>query len=346
MGVKAGLSETLLFSRTADFLDTFLIKQCNKSEKTQESYRDALTVFKRYVEYTGKTILTFRYADCTYEYMLGYKEYLSQQKHYSHSSINQRIAAIKSYMKYSYGCDSALIQVYIGISNVPASAVPKVQREVLTEESVACLLDKPPATRRGLRDTLIMSLLFDAAIRLDELVQLKTGDVYRKDGYTYLLIHGKGNKERKVSLDEKTVRLMDVYMKEYHKDNKGTEHPMIYTVIKGEIKPMSHRNVQKLLKKYGAAVSYGGNADMPESVHPHLLRRSRATNLYQNGTPIELVSRFLGHSSVETTKDHYAFPSLEQMRNAMGAGTENIPQTEEALWTGHEDELAKMCGLR
>lgn len=313
---------------------------------TRESYRDALTIFKRYVEYAGKTILTFRYTDCTYEYLLNYKDYLSLQKHYSPSSINQRIAAIKSYVKYSYGCDSTLMQVYISISSVPSSTVPKIQREVIADESVACLLDKPPATRKGLRDTLIMSLLFDAAIRLDELIQLKTGDIYRKDGYLYLLIHGKGNKERKVSLDDKTARLMDVYMKEYHPNNNSADNPIVYTIIKGEVKQMSHRNVQKLLKKYAAAAQCSGCADMPESIHPHLLRRSRASNLYQNGTPIELVSRFLGHSSVETTKEHYAFPSLEQMRNAMEAGNKNTPQKEEALWIGHEDELARICGLR
>jgi len=345
MGAKTALTGTLFFSRTADFLDVFLIKQCNKSEKTQESYRDALTVFKRYVEYTGKTILTFRYVDCTYEYLLDYKEYLAFQKEYNPSSINQRIAAVKSYVKYSYGCDSALMQVYISVSGVPPSTVPKIQRKVLTEEVVTCLLDEPPATRKGLRDTLVMSLLFDTAIRLDELVRLKTGDIYRRDGYTYLLIHGKGNKERKVSLDERTVQLMDAYMKEYHQNNNNTENPLFYTIIKGEVNHMSHRNIQKMLKKYAA--SAGSNcADMPESIHPHQLRRSRAANLYQNGTPIEIVSRFLGHSSVETTKDHYAFPSLEQMRNAMNAGNENMPQKEEALWVGHEDELARICGLR
>lgn len=345
MGIKAALAGTLFFSRTADFLEIFLTKQCNRSKKTQESYRDALTVFKRYVEYTEKTILTFRYVDCTYEYLLDYKEYLALQKNYSPSSINQRIAAIKSYVKYSYGCDSTLIQVYISISGVPSSTVPKIQRKVLAEEAIACLLDKPPATRKGLRDTLIMSLLFDTAIRLDELIQLKTGDIYRKDGYTYFLIHGKGNKERKVSLDERTVQLMDLYMKEYHSDNDNTDCPFIYTMIKGEVNHMSHRNIQKLLKKY-AALAHIDCIDMPESVHPHQLRRSRATNLYQNGTPIEIVSRFLGHSSVETTKDHYAFPSLEQMRNAMNAGNENLPQREAALWVGHEDELAQICGLR
>jgi len=190
-----------------------------------------------------------------------------------------------------------------------------------------------------------MSLLFDAAIRLDELVQLKRGDIYRKDGYTYLLIHGKGNKERKVSLDEKTVQLMDAYMKEYHQNNDNTDNPLLYTIIKGEVNHMSHRNIQKPLKKC-AASACSKCADMPESIHPHQLRRSRATNLYQNGTPIEIVSRYLGHNSVETTKDHYAFPSLEQMRHAMNASNENIPQKEAALWVGHEDELVRICGLR
>lgn len=261
--------------------------------------------------YKGNAILTFRYADCTYEYLLDYKEYLALKKDYSASSINQRIAVVKSYVKYSYGCDSTFIQVYISISGVPFSTVPKIQRKALAEETVACLLDKPPATRKGLRDTLIMSLMFDTAIRLDE----------------------------------RTVQLMDVYMKEYHQNNSNTDSPLIYTVVKGEVNHMSHRNIQKLLKKY-AASARDDCADMPESVYPHQLRRSRATNLYQNGTPLEIISRFQGHSSTETAKDHYAFPSLEQLRNAMNAGNQNIPHKEAALWVDHEDELARICGLR
>lgn len=99
---------------------------------------------------------------------------------------------------------------------------------------------------------------------------------------------------------------------------------------------MSHRNVQKMLKKYADMADKEGCA-IP-SVHPHLLRRSRASNLYQNGVPIEMVSRLLGHSSVETTKDHYAYPSLKQMREAMDAGS-SPSEKEQPLWVGHEDEL-------
>ena len=343
MGTKVIMEKGLFFSKTADFLDVFLVKQCNKSRKTCESYRDALTVFKQYTEKTGYTIMTFRYTDCTYEYLLDYKVYLSEQKHYKASSINQRIAAIKSYLKYSYGCDSMLMQIYIGVSGIPPSKVPKIQREILKENEIVRLLDSPPATKKGLRDSLIMSLLFDAAIRLDELIQLKLGDIYKKSRYSSLLIHGKGHKERKVSLDHKTEQLLDVYLKEFHQESTDPECPLIYTVIKGEVKHMSHRNVQKLLKMYGERTK-NNVGRLPDSVHSHLLRRSRACDLYQNGTPLEIVSRFLGHSSIETTKEHYAFPSMEQMRSAINPSSDK--DSEEPLWKGHEDELSRMCGLR
>ena len=343
MGHKDILPDRLFFSRTSDFLDVYLVKQCGRSEKTRESYRDSLTVFKRYVEKTGKDILSFRYTDCTYNFLLDYKEYMSLELGYEPASINHRLATIKTYIKYSYGCDNSLLQTYISTASVPFNKVPKVQRDILDENAIGCLLDQPPATKKGLRDTIIMSLLFDAAIRLDELLTLTRGDIYRKDGLTYLLIHGKGNKERKVSVDQRTASMLDSYLEQYHTDKNDLKKPLIYTTIKGVIKPMSHRNVQKMIKKYAEkAVDKNGNSI---SAHPHLLRRSRASGLYQNGTPIELVSRFLGHSSVETTKDHYAYPSFEQLRKAMEAGNQSASD-EKPLWVGHEDELAKLCGLR
>ena len=104
------------------------------------------------------------------------------------------------------------------------------------------------------------------------------------------------------------------------------------------------RSCFRQLSDYLEAMVREAGQNMPP-IHPHFLCRSRASNLYQNGTPIEVVSRFLGHSSVETTRDHYAYPSLEQMRTAMEAGT-NPAAKEQPLWVGHEDELARLCGLR
>lgn len=75
-----------------------------------------------------------------------------------------------------------------------------------------------------------------------------------------------------------------------------------------------------------------------------MLRRTRATGLYQDGVELELVSRILGHSSTQTT-GIYATPSMKMMQEAMGGSIGGMPE-EEPLWTDNEDELARICGLR
>lgn len=83
--------------------------------------------------------------------------------------------------------------------------------------------------------------------------------------------------------------------------------------------------------------------DLPEHCYPHMLRRTRATNLYQDGTELELVSRILGHSTTETTRI-YAAPSVDMMRKVMESG--NLKSDEKPLWSDDEAEMARICGLR
>lgn len=77
-----------------------------------------------------------------------------------------------------------------------------------------------------------------------------------------------------------------------------------------------------------------------------MFRRTRATNLYQHGVELELVSQILGHSMTETTKI-YAKPSLEQMRAALESVSISGQAGELPLWEGDsEEEMARLCGLR
>lgn len=107
---------------------------------------------------------------------------------------------------------------------------------------------------------------------------------------------------------------------------------------------MSVGNVQRIVKKYADIVSTKG-IELPESVHCHMFRRTRATNLYQDGVAIELVSAVLGHARTDTTKSYYAKPSVEQLRKAMESAP--TPASEETpLWESNEEEMARRCGLR
>ncbi len=76
-----------------------------------------------------------------------------------------------------------------------------------------------------------------------------------------------------------------------------------------------------------------------------MIRRTRATNLYQNGVELALVSRILGHASLDTTKV-YAKPSLDMMREALDSVSTPHTKNETPLWINSEEEIAKLCGLR
>ena len=106
---------------------------------------------------------------------------------------------------------------------------------------------------------------------------------------------------------------------------------------------MSRRNVQRIVKKYADHIR-AGFPDMPASVHPHMIRRTRGTDIYQEN-PIELVAQILGHESIETTKKHYAKESKEMLREVMEK-TDKVGYSEkEELNADEEDRLAAFCGL-
>jgi integrase len=84
--------------------------------------------------------------------------------------------------------------------------------------------------------------------------------------------------------------------------------------------------------------------DVPDSVYPHMFRRSRATHMYQDGIPINLISKILGHVKERTTRI-YAKTSLKMMQEAIAKTTHPSVKDEKELWVD-EDEAARMCGLR
>jgi len=76
-----------------------------------------------------------------------------------------------------------------------------------------------------------------------------------------------------------------------------------------------------------------------------MFRRTRATQLYQNGVALPLVSRILGHASLQTTQ-LYAKPSLDMLRRAMDAVESPAQRDEKPVWINDESVMAKLSGLR
>lgn len=336
-------TDALFFSRTWDFLNVYLEKQAGRSPATRESYRDSLTVFKNYlISQLGKSIGTFRFSDCTKECVYSFREYLLKNG-IEASSVNVRVAAIRAYLYYAADRDISIQSVALAIGQISPCKTVKKENPVLTEEALAALLSAPPNTRTGVRDRAILILLYDTAVRVSELLDIKIGNIELESNDTNIFIKGKGKKERRVSLTEKGARHLKEYLRLFH-PNASKDDYLFSTTIKGVTDRMSVGNVQRIVKKYAEQVRKSG-IDIPDSVHCHMLRRTRATNLYQDGVAIDLVSTILGHARIDTTRTHYAKPSVEQLRQAM----ESVPtpvSEEKPLWEGNEQEMARICGLR
>lgn len=120
--------DKLFFSRTREFLDEYLKSQCSRSPHTVKAYRDALTVFRRYVVSKGLSLRSFGFEDCTRDFLLGFMEYL-QKSGYEKSSCNHRLAAIKAYMWYVADGNITWQQNALMVSRVPFLRNPEKERD-------------------------------------------------------------------------------------------------------------------------------------------------------------------------------------------------------------------------
>ena len=334
--------DRLFFSKTREFLDSYLTSQCSRSPHTVKAYRDALTVFRRYVMSADFSIRTFGFDDCTRDFLLGFMEYL-QESGYEKSSCNQRLAAIKAYMWYVADGDVTWQQSALMVSRVPFLRNPEKEKSILSEECLKALFLAPGGSKRGIRDATIMIMLYDSAIRVSELLCLKLSDVNLQKNSPYLRVQGKGDKERIVSVSDNAAKHLENYIRLYHGMDASRIDYLFYSVIHGQPHKMSPGNVARIINKYADQIR-DACPDLPDRVHPHMFRRTRATNLYQNNVDLELVSRILGHASTQTTRI-YAKPSLEMLKEAMDKSNPDL-NAEDPLWPDDEDELAKICGLR
>lgn len=337
------LSQELFFSKTNDFLNLYLPRQAVRSTNTISTYQDGLTVFRRYVTDTKKvSIRKFKFSDCIHDFLLDYMAFLKSTG-CAESTCNNRLAAIRAYLWYVADGDVSMQSLALGAAKVPFLREPKKTKEIINEDDFAALLSAPVFnTRLGIRDQALMILLYDSAIRVSELLELKINSLNFEASIPYIRVHGKGDKERIVAITDKTVAHLKKYLRLFHEENE-LERPLFYTIIKGVLAPMSTGNVERVINKYAEQIR-ADHPTMPKKVHPHMFRRTRATNLYQNGVELELVSRILGHASTQTTRI-YATPSIEMMKEAMGASVNGIPE-EQPLWLEDEEELARLCGLR
>ena len=223
-----------------------------------------------------------------------FRGYLAEQKNLGNSnvSIARQISSLKSFFNY-------LIKIKKFNSSPILNLKGPKQKKSLPRPIIADLAIQVIKEAKniddekwiGQRNQTILILLYGCGLRISEALNLNYSNFTNED---YLIIKGKGNKERIVPMMDyirkSIMKYLEICPYEFINDD-----PLF---IGKRRKRLSPRIIQYALEKIRASLS------LPETATPHALRHSFATHLLENGGDLRTIQELLGHSSLSTTQKY------------------------------------------
>jgi len=344
------VEDKTFFELFSDYLRVYLPTFKKRSEHTIRSYRTALNSLLDFVAAQKKIKLaqiTFEMIDAAM--ISKYLTHLDEQGN-SLTTRNLRLNCLKAFYSYAAEVNKEAIAFNAVISKIPKATVPQYRRvDYLSVQAVNVLLEQPDThTAKGRRDRFFMLLMYDTGARLAEIRGLKLCDIIwgRK---VEAKLFGKGSKERSVPVTDTVAFEFRAYLNEFHPAaDKYADDYLFYVEQRGHRFQLSDSTARKIVREYGEFAK-NNCAEIPDIVHPHMLRHSRAMHLYQKGNDLSLIQQWLGHVNLETTLV-YAYADTEHKRKALEASIDpNSPlakrRNAQRFTLSDDETVKKLYGL-
>ena len=223
-------------------------------------------------------------------------------------SVARKLSALRQFHKY------LLLDRYIQTDptlNIDSPRQWKVLPKSLATGEIEQVLQGPPRARDdrlsqalALRDRAMLEVFYAGALRVSEVISLKIEDLKLEMGY--VLVRGKGDKERVVPLGDAAQVIVQQYLSEARPVlSAGKSSPSLF-IARGA-KPLSRQRVWQMVN--AASAPSGRHAS------PHMLRHSCATHMVENGADLRTVQTILGHADISTTQvyTHLALDRLSKV---------------------------------
>jgi len=207
------------------------------------------------------------------------------------NSVNRSLAAVRGFYKF------LLKHGYKVVSPVDRLVQGKTWMrlpDVLSPQDMNRLLEQPGLSNpSAVRDAAILELMYAAGLRVSELVNLTMNSINWQAGYVVVL--GKGRKERVVPVGRSAYDLLKLYVDEARNGLiKGKSTNSLFLNRSGRL--FTRQGLWKLVKKYSRL------AGLEDKVHPHTFRHTFATHLLEGGADLRAVQVMLGHADISTTQ--------------------------------------------
>ncbi len=218
-------------------------------------------------------------------------------------SVKRKITSLKTYFRF-------LIRENL-IKDNPMSKIqsPKLAKKLPTivrEENISSLLDSQDffgTDFTGIRDKLVIEILFGTGLRLAELLSIKETDINWYESSVKIL--GKRSKERIVPLNKELVLLTKQYISV--KKNESFDNNSSKLIVTNTGSDAYAKLIYRIVQKYLSFITTQNKRS------PHVLRHTFATSLLNNGADLNAIKELLGHSNLSATQI-YTHNSVEKLK--------------------------------
>lgn len=263
----------------------------NITSQTRKNYYQTIKLFIHYLKTNNIEELNNTNIE---KILKNYRKYRYNDKKNKFSTINSYIIQIQTFLK------TLNIKTKTNLLAKEGKKEPKY----LTQNEVNEVIKTIPET--NIRDKAIIQTLYRTGLRVSELAKLNKDDLDLKSEETAIIIdikQGKGNKQRKVFIDQETLQLINKMIYKRTRKNRKDKTEALFTDRSRN--RISTQAIQNLVKKYAIATDERldtGNY-YTKKLTPHTLRHSFTIHLLNNSKrPINEVMKLLGHSNIKTTQ--------------------------------------------
>jgi len=280
--------------------EAYLLTEKRVAKNTFLSYQKDLNQFLEFLE---KNNIFFE--KLTSDDLKKFIHYLYGLK-LSASSIGRKISTLKTFFAY--------VAIRFNIKNHAKELhIPKIEKRLptyLTQDEVAKLLatSQEDQSSLGIRNSMMLYVLYSSGMRVSELTALKISDVHFDT--RFISVEGKGGKQRMIPLPEVIINMLHDYIQQHAYANFPFSVVPIYLfpVLYGKkIKTISRQSCWIILKKLCE------QAGIKHAISPHQLRHSFATHLLEKGVDLRSLQVLLGHEGI-TTVEVYTHVETSQLR--------------------------------
>jgi integrase/recombinase XerD len=306
---------SLLAPSLEAFFTERLITQRDSSPQTIASYRDTFRLLLAFgSKRTGKQPSQLAIDDLDAPLIGAFLNHLEVDRGNSARTSNNRLAAIHAFYKYAALRHPEHLATIGRVIAIPFKRYARNSVNYLSREEIDALLATPNRGNwHGRRDYALLVVAILTGLRVSELTGLRVGDVSLAAG-AHVLAHGKGRKERAVTLTRETVAVLRGWLKE----RQGQPDDPLFPTRQGQ--PLSRDAVELLISKHATLAARDCPSLNAKRVTAHTLRHTNAMLLRAGGVDIATIALWLGHESTKTTSIYeHADPALKEQAIARTA---------------------------